>query len=132
MPLPTYGPIPPNWKWYEAGVEQFNQFDVEKAKSLLDEAGWTEGSDGIREKAVSSSPGTHANFGDQPFNRPVVEAWSPRPGEIGVEMKSEHHELAAVRRSLTTPDNPPLLQLGVALVVAHGSAGHLRQDHPQR
>ena len=40
--VPTYGPIASNWKWYEAGVEQFNQFDPDTSRTLLDEAGYDE------------------------------------------------------------------------------------------
>jgi len=91
----TYGPIASNWKWYEPGVEQFNQFDPDKAKALLDEAGWTEGSDGIREKNGVKLSWTNVNFGNQPFNRPIVEAISANLRDIGVDMTSEHLELAA-------------------------------------
>jgi len=46
----TQGPIASNWHWYDPGVEAFNQYDPELARTMLDEAGWTVGSDGIREK----------------------------------------------------------------------------------
>ena len=54
----TYGPIAPNYKWYDNGVEQFNQFDLDKAKSLLEEAGWTEGSAASARRPARSSPGS--------------------------------------------------------------------------
>jgi peptide/nickel transport system substrate-binding protein len=95
----TYGPIASNWKWYEPGVEQFNQFDPDLAKSLLDEAGWTEGSDGIREKNGTKLSWTNVNFGNQPFNRPIVEAISANLREIGVDMTNEHLELAAFQEA---------------------------------
>jgi len=46
----TQGPIAPNWKWYEPGVEQFNTFDQDRSRTLLEEAGWAPGSDGVYEK----------------------------------------------------------------------------------
>jgi ABC-type transport system substrate-binding protein len=91
----TYGPIASNWKWYEAGVEQFNQFDPDASRALLDEAGWVEGSDGIREKNGVKLSWSNVNFGGQPFNRPICEAISANLREIGAEMTSEHLELAA-------------------------------------
>ncbi len=91
----TYGPIASNWKWYEPGVEAFNQYDPELAMSLLDEAGWTAGDDGIRAKDGVRLSWTNANFGTQPFNRPIVEIIAENLRAIGVEMTSEHYELAA-------------------------------------
>ncbi|OPA73908.1 ABC transporter substrate-binding protein [Paenibacillus selenitireducens] len=38
-----------SWSYTEDGINPYN-YDPEKAKQLLDEAGWKEGSDGIREK----------------------------------------------------------------------------------
>jgi peptide/nickel transport system substrate-binding protein len=47
---PMYGPITSADKAYTKGVEKYNQFDVDKAKSLLADAGWKAGSGGILEK----------------------------------------------------------------------------------
>lgn len=44
------GPLSPATWAYEKAVEGMYPFDVDKAKSLLDEAGWKVGADGIREK----------------------------------------------------------------------------------
>ena len=44
---PLYGPITSADKSYTKDVEQFNQFDVAKSKSMLAAAGWKAGSDGI-------------------------------------------------------------------------------------
>jgi peptide/nickel transport system substrate-binding protein len=84
----TYGPIASNWKWYEPGVEKFNKFDPANAKKLLDAAGWTVGSDGIREKNGKKLSWTNANLGDQPFNRPIMEAVVGMLKDVGVDMKS--------------------------------------------
>ena len=46
----TYGPFLPGYKWYNPEVENFNQFDVDRARALLDEAGWVASGSGIREK----------------------------------------------------------------------------------
>ncbi|MFD0590984.1 ABC transporter substrate-binding protein [Paenibacillus sp. GCM10027627] len=40
---------PISWSYTEDGINKY-EFDLEKAKTLLDEAGWTVGKDGIREK----------------------------------------------------------------------------------
>jgi peptide/nickel transport system substrate-binding protein len=44
------GPLSSPTMGYDPLVESYYPYDVEKAKSLLDEAGWVEGEDGIREK----------------------------------------------------------------------------------
>lgn len=48
---PAYGPMSPPMMAYNERVEELApQHDIERAETLLEEAGWTMGSDGIREK----------------------------------------------------------------------------------
>ncbi|HEX2280538.1 MAG TPA: ABC transporter substrate-binding protein, partial [Thermomicrobiales bacterium] len=44
---PLYGPITPADVYYNPAVEEFNQFDLEVAKSMVAELGWTPGDDCI-------------------------------------------------------------------------------------
>ncbi len=84
----TYGPIASNYKWYDSGVEQFNQFDPEQAKSLLDGAGWTEGAGGIREKGGQKLSFTvTSNDLYQPTTAAIDQAIVPMLADVGVEMK---------------------------------------------
>ncbi len=96
---PTQGPIASNWKWYDPGVEAFNAFDPDLSKSLLDEAGWAEGSDGIREKDGVKLSWKNINFANQPFNQPIMEIISENLREIGAEMANENLELAAFQEA---------------------------------
>jgi peptide/nickel transport system substrate-binding protein len=49
--LPSYGPLPPNYFGYDKAVEQYGyKYDVEGAKSELEQAGWKLNSKGLREK----------------------------------------------------------------------------------
>lgn len=50
MAKPAFGPISSATPAYWKGVEDYYPYDPEKAAALLEEAGWTMGSDGIREK----------------------------------------------------------------------------------
>ncbi|MCA6092929.1 ABC transporter substrate-binding protein [Streptomyces sp. SCA3-4] len=43
-----YGPVPTDSEWFARGTER--PHDPDKAKKLLDDAGWRSGGDGIREK----------------------------------------------------------------------------------
>jgi peptide/nickel transport system substrate-binding protein len=47
---PSYTIVPSAFPFYDPAVEEFGTFDADLAASLLDEAGWTAGGDGIREK----------------------------------------------------------------------------------
>lgn len=67
-----------------------HEFDLEKAASLLDEAGWTPGADGIREKdgvrlsfANSTTTGAHLREQAQQF---IQQTYA----QIGVEMTIEN------------------------------------------
>jgi peptide/nickel transport system substrate-binding protein len=47
---PAFGPIPPSSPDYDKAVEEHNGFDLDKAKDLMKQAGWTPGGDGILTK----------------------------------------------------------------------------------
>jgi peptide/nickel transport system substrate-binding protein len=48
--LPMYGPVTSADANYTKAVEKYNQYNPDLSKRLLDQAGWKEGSGGIREK----------------------------------------------------------------------------------
>lgn len=101
---PLYGPFPSDYKWYETGVEQFNQFDTAKAESLLDEAGWTKGGDGVRAKGGKPLSFTVFNQTDTVRNQ-VGDAVSQMLQKIGVRMKMSNLEPAAYFQELgSSPD----------------------------
>jgi peptide/nickel transport system substrate-binding protein len=105
--LATYGPIASNWKWYEPGVEQFNQFDPDLARQMLDEAGWAEGSGGIREKEGKSLSFTLINWGEQTYGDEVNEAITGMLADAGVDMKLETLATADMFARVSDADNPP-------------------------
>ncbi len=84
----TYGPIAPNVRWYDKGVEQFNQFDLDKSKSLLDAAGWKVGSGGIREKNGKKLSWEHMADSGQPTTSPIIDqAVVAMLQKVGVDMQ---------------------------------------------
>jgi peptide/nickel transport system substrate-binding protein len=104
--VPTYGPIAPNFKWYDSGVEQFNQFDPEKAGSLLDGAGWAMGSDGIREKGGQKLSFTNtSNDNYQPTTAAIDQAIVAMLKDVGVEMKLDIPDAAAYFGKVADPAN---------------------------
>jgi peptide/nickel transport system substrate-binding protein len=50
MVEPAYGPLSRAFPEYDAGIESLYSYDPEKAKQLLDAAGWVPGADGVRVK----------------------------------------------------------------------------------
>ncbi len=83
---PLYGPITTADKSYTKDVEQFNQFDVAKANSLLAAEGWKAGSDGILTKN-----GVRFAFEmiiqAESFNQQLGSALQAQMKTIGVDLK---------------------------------------------
>lgn len=84
-----------SWAFTTDGIETYD-FDMEKAKALLDEAGWTVGSDGIREKDGKKF---EINF-SATANNPVVDALIPvminNYEELGIKLSSETLDFNAI------------------------------------
>jgi peptide/nickel transport system substrate-binding protein len=92
---PTYGPIAPNYKYYNPAVEKFNHFDPGLAGKLLDQAGWVKGSGGIREKAGKKLSFTHLDWAAQAQGKLIMEAIVPMMRDVGIDMKVKSLESAA-------------------------------------
>jgi peptide/nickel transport system substrate-binding protein len=99
--VPTYGPVMPGYKWYNKAVEQTNQFDVDKAGTLFDSAGWTKGSDGVRTKNGQKLAFTVFNQTDETENQ-VMQALSQMLQNVGVKMTVSSLQSAAFTPKLAT------------------------------
>ncbi len=80
---PTYGPFPTTDRQYDPAVEEFNQFDVDLANQKLDEAGWTMGSDGVRERNGVKFEFRYA-VEDETTQKAVAEAVAAQFSQVGV------------------------------------------------
>ena len=100
----AYGPFPTKYKWYEKGVESFNNYDPTKAAELLDEAGWVPGSDGIRAKDGNRLSFSITNFTEAVRNQ-TGDAVVAMLAEIGVEAKMTNLEGGAFFDMLGKPEN---------------------------
>jgi peptide/nickel transport system substrate-binding protein len=85
---PLYGPITPADVYYDPAVEEFNQFDLDQAKSMVAELGWTPGDDGILTKN-----GVRHAFSlvvqAESFNRDLASVLQASLAELGMEVTIE-------------------------------------------
>ena len=92
---PCLGPIPPASPDYDKSVEKYNGYDVEKAKSLMADAGWKPGSDGILAK-----DGKRFSFqlitSTDSFEKQLAAVVQEQLRAIGMEVKARAYDLATV------------------------------------
>ena len=86
---------------YEDVFGELVQFDVEKAKSLLDEAGWAEGSDGIREKDGETLTLNYVLLGDDPNARASASATQKMLRDIGVDLQVQERPTSDFSKVIT-------------------------------
>jgi peptide/nickel transport system substrate-binding protein len=88
------------WKWYNPAVEQYNQYNTSLAASLLDEAGWKMGSNGVRTKNGKPLAFTTYNLTDQTQNQ-VLQAVAQMLAKVGIQMQVQSLASAAFNPKLT-------------------------------
>ncbi|MGO1949150.1 MAG: ABC transporter family substrate-binding protein [Mycobacteriaceae bacterium] len=76
----------PTQEGYEDNLGEVLEYDPEKAKSLLNEAGWEEGSDGVREKDGEKLAPRYVLTGDDPQTKAEASAFQAMMRDIGVDM----------------------------------------------
>ena len=86
---------------YEDIFGELVQFDVEKAKSLLDEAGWTEGSNGVREKDGETLTLNYVLLGDDPNSRASASATQKDDADIGVDLQIQERPSSDFSKVIT-------------------------------
>ena len=79
-------------------------FDVEKAKSLLDEAGWKAGSDGIREKNGKKLELRFLTDSDDTVQQTTGKFLKPWMKDIGIALKTEASDSDTVSERTTKGD----------------------------
>jgi peptide/nickel transport system substrate-binding protein len=86
---------PPLSQWHFDDMEP-HRFDVVAANALLDEAGWTVGSDGIRVKGGARFAGTLRTFPNRPELPVIAEALQAQFKEIGFDLSISVGEWTAI------------------------------------
>lgn len=84
-----------SWSYTDEGIEKYD-FDLEKAKQLLDEAGWVPGADGIREKDGVKFKINFAATSPNPVNDAIIPIATANYKELGIDFVAEQMDFNAV------------------------------------
>ena len=84
------------------------KFDPKKAAKLLDEAGWTEGADGIREKDGTRLSLDVYEAKPQPLSKQTLELVSQQLKLIGVELNVKAADAGSYAEDIKDPLKTPL------------------------
>jgi peptide/nickel transport system substrate-binding protein len=104
---PAHGPLSPATFAYNPAVEELYPYDPERAKQLLEEAGWVAGSDGIRERGGQRLELNHYVFTDTK----VAEVMQAQLKEIGMQSNVTLLEVGAVNEAATRGDDTNMAPL---------------------
>lgn len=94
---------PANAFYHKADVKKY-EYDPEAAKALLEQAGWVEGADGIREKDGNKLTFTCTTITGDQARRPIAELVQQFFKEIGVDMQLAEAPVAAINEALKAGD----------------------------
>ncbi|CCI83294.1 ABC transporter family substrate-binding protein [Corynebacterium otitidis] len=79
---------------YKDNYTEAGGFDAEKSKKILDEAGWEEGSDGVREKDGEKLSLRYVSICDDPNTKATAQAVQQLLRDVGVDVKIEERPAA--------------------------------------
>jgi peptide/nickel transport system substrate-binding protein len=96
---PANGPIVPGM-WAYADLPSYD-YNPDKAKQLLDEAGWQVGADGIRAKDGKRLELTVRTHSEDPDRRQVIQVIQSELQKVGVDAKAATTDFAALLNDLT-------------------------------
>jgi peptide/nickel transport system substrate-binding protein len=89
---PAWGPLWETTPYYSKEVESIYSFDPDKAKQILDAAGWVPGDDGIRAKNGQRLTVTMATFD---FTKPFDEVSQSNWKDVGIDLQLQPMTVAA-------------------------------------
>jgi peptide/nickel transport system substrate-binding protein len=85
--------------WYNPNVRQY-EYDLDQAAALLDEAGWTMGADGIREKDGAKLSFTCTVITGDQARRPEAELVQQLLKDAGIDMQIKEAPIASILEGL--------------------------------
>ncbi|MEK3732833.1 ABC transporter substrate-binding protein [Paenibacillus sp. FSL M8-0334] len=84
-----------SWAYTDEGIETY-EFDPEKAKQLLDEAGWVPGADGIREKDGVRFEVNFSATADNPVIDALIPVMTTNYQDLGIKITAETLDFNAI------------------------------------
>lgn len=96
---PANGPIVPGMWAYSADVPSYD-YNPDRAKQLLDEAGWRAGPDGIRVKDGTRMELTVRTHSEDPDRRQVIQVIQSELQKVGIDAKTATTDFAALLADL--------------------------------
>src|SRR5262245_33712901 len=95
----AYSPLMKVTFGYDAATEQIYPFDPDKAKQILDAAGWKAGADGIREKD-GQKLAIEFPIISRPNDKAMAESIQASLHDVGIDLKVNPLERAAAREAV--------------------------------
>jgi peptide/nickel transport system substrate-binding protein len=92
-----------SWAYTDENIETYD-FDTEKAKQLLDEAGWTVGADGIREKDGEKFKINFSATADNPVVEALLPIMTSNYKDLGIDLVAETLDFNAIMDKKTAGD----------------------------
>ncbi|MBP2002339.1 peptide/nickel transport system substrate-binding protein [Paenibacillus shirakamiensis] len=92
-----------SWSYTDEGITHYD-FDTAKAKSLLDEAGWKVGADGIREKDGEKFKINFSASADNPVVESLLPIMTKNYKELGIDVVAETLDFNAIMDKKTKGD----------------------------
>jgi len=83
------------WAYTNEGIETYD-FDTEKAKQLLDEAGWKVGADGVREKDGTKFKINFSATADNPVIDSLIPIMTKNYKDLGIDISAETLDFNAI------------------------------------
>jgi peptide/nickel transport system substrate-binding protein len=95
--------VPAQWAYPSASLEPY-RYDKTKAQQLLNDAGWTPGPDGIRQKDGKNLTLTLSTDTENPERVAVAQAAAEQYRQLGIDAKAAPEAFRGLAVKLTTGD----------------------------
>ncbi len=92
-----------SWAYTADGINAY-EYDPEQAKALLDEAGWVEGADGIREKDGKKFEINFSATADNPVIDALIPIMTENYKELGINLITETLDFNAIMEKVQAED----------------------------